>query len=90
MSEDLSVRCTNREVFKLVLGNTDIRELMRTSCHRPGAGSIEYTSGGDALVFYGFRLDLFQALLIADVFSFIYVLFICVLLWTFSTTSVIS
>ena len=55
-------------------------ELMWTSCPRPGAGSIEYTSGGDALVFYGFRLDLFQALLIADVltlFVFFLFLFFC-------------
>ena len=64
-------------------------DLMRTSCHRPGADSIEYTSGGDALVFYGFRWDLFQALLIADVLA-LFVSFIFVLLWTFSTTSVIS
>ena len=34
-------------------------ELMRTSC-RLGADSIEYTSGSDALEFFGFKLDLFQ------------------------------
>ena len=34
-------------------------ELMRTSC-RSGADSIEYTSGSDALVFFGFRWDLLQ------------------------------
>ena len=52
-------------------------ELMRTSCrHRSGADSIEYISGGDTPVFFGFRY-LFQALLVVDVLAlFVFSLFV--------------
>ena len=53
-----------------------IKQMMRTSC-RSGADSIEYTSGSDALVFFGFRLDLFRALFVADVLAlFVFFLFV--------------
>ena len=48
---------------------------MRTSC-RVGADSIEYTSGSDALQFFGFRLDLFQIisdLFVVDIFRFTFI-----------------
>ena len=56
---------------------TIVLTVMRTSCRRSGADSTEYTSGGDALVFFGFRLDLFQALVVVDVLA-LFVLFLFV------------
>jgi len=43
----------------LLFASKSRKILMRTSC-RVGVDSIEYTSGSDALQFFGFRLDLFQ------------------------------
>ena len=58
-SPDLSFFRLNFEPSEFYLCHSHPGNVMRTSC-RSGADSIEYTSGSDALQFFGFRLNLFQ------------------------------
>ena len=62
------VKKEKERVFPFSFSGIWMNNVMRTSC-RSGADSIEYTSGSDALVFFGFRLDLFQALFVVDVLA---------------------